>query len=135
VRRLLRSSALALLFATVMPQAPADLFVYASAQAADPAIPSWVAASCCGPKDLHHLRPDQVTDMGNYYVVDGYNSPVRKTWGNGTLNDQIKPSQDGGYWAFFSTSAPGWTGSPEATHETWEDARQSFFCLFIPMAI
>lgn len=133
MRRLLQSTAMAIALTFVSLAAP-DIFIYKSAQAGnDPSIPSWVAASCCGPKDLHHLRPDQVTDMGDYYIVDGYNERVMKRWGNGKPNTAILPSQDSGYWAFYSTSAAGWTGSPEATHEMWEDARQNFYCLFIPM--
>jgi hypothetical protein len=55
------------------------------------AVPNWVKASCCGPADAHHLRPDQVHKFSrdeakklrpkyakllgsylDYYVVDGY---------------------------------------------------------------
>jgi hypothetical protein len=36
-------------------------------------IPDWVKASCCGPADAHHLRPEQVHRASdNYYTVDGY---------------------------------------------------------------
>jgi hypothetical protein len=129
--RLLRSSVLALLFSTVLPQAPADLFVYASALASEPSIPSWVTASCCGPKDLHHLRADQVYDQGDYYVVDGYHERIPKSY-NHTPNDRIKPSQDGDYWVFYSESPAGWTGSPEGGH-WWANATQDFYCLFVPM--
>jgi hypothetical protein len=130
--RLLRSSALALLFATVLPQAPADLFIYASAQAADPTIPSWVAASCCGPSDARRLRADQVYDQGDYYVVDGYNEPIPKRYAN-TPNNAIRPSQDGDYWIFYSSHEAGWTGSPEGGH-WWQNAAQSgVYCFFVPM--
>ena len=37
------------------------------------AIPDWVKASCCGPADAHHLRPEQVHRISDdYYSVDGY---------------------------------------------------------------
>ena len=36
-------------------------------------IPNWVKASCCGPADAHHLRPDQVHRVSDdYYEVDDY---------------------------------------------------------------
>jgi hypothetical protein len=130
--RFIRSSALSILFATVLPQAPADLFVYASAMAADPSIPSWIAAACCGPKDVHKLRPDQVHDLGDRYEIDGYPESIPKTY-SGAMNNEIKNSQDGDYWAFFKIG-----GEKECSHEPggacWT-ARPQMYCLFIPMAI
>jgi hypothetical protein len=40
-------------------------------------IPAWVKTECCGPKDAHHLRPDQVrrNEAGDY-VVDIYPDPI-----------------------------------------------------------
>ena len=58
------------------------------------AIPDWVKASCCGPADAHHLRPEQVHRISDdYYSVDGYirRIPV----------GQALPSQDGDYWIFY----------------------------------
>jgi hypothetical protein len=130
--RLLRSSALALLFATVLPQAPADLFIYASAHAADPSIPSWVAASCCGPKDVHRLRPDQIRDLGDHYEIDGYPESIPKTYA-GVLNDEIKNSQDGNYWAFYKLGGER-ECAPEAPSACSTSGPQ-LYCLFIPMAI
>lgn len=132
--RFLRSVGLALLFATVLPQSPADLFVYASALADDPSIPSLVQASCCGPKDVHHLRPDQVSDMGSYYIIEGYNEPIPKTFKNGVMNDHIKPSQDGDYWAFFSSTPGHWESNMYTRSKSWENTFQDLYCLFIPMA-
>jgi hypothetical protein len=31
-------------------------------------IPNWVKASCCGPADAHHLRPDQVHRVSDDYL-------------------------------------------------------------------
>lgn len=136
IQSLIQTSALTTLMATVLPFAAPDFFIYKSAYSAEgPSIPSWVAASCCGPKDAHKLRADQVYDMGDYYIVDGIQEKINKTYSNGHQNETIKPSQDGDYWAFYSNSAAGWVGSPEMTHEHWEDGRQNVYCLFIPMSI
>src|SRR5271170_2070875 len=57
-------------------------------------VPDWVKASCCGPADAHHLRPDQVHRISDdYYSVDGY---VRRI-----PVGQALPSQDGDYWIFY----------------------------------
>jgi hypothetical protein len=57
-------------------------------------VPEWVKTECCGPKDAHHLRPDQVRrNAAGDYVVDIYPDPIPA----GTA----LPSQDGDYWLFF----------------------------------
>lgn len=135
MKGLLRSSALALLFSSVLPFAAPDLFIYKSAQAENaPSIPSWVQATCCGPKDVHHLRPDQVSDMGDYYIIDGFNEPIPKVFKNGVMNDHIKPSQDGDYWAFFSSTPGHWESNMYTRSKSWENTFQDLYCLFIPMA-
>ena|ERR1700733_6231677 len=99
------------------------------------AIPAWVKSSCCGPADAHHLRPDQVYDMGDYYVVDGYREKIPKLI-HDKPNTSILPSQDGDYWIFYSETTAGKVCSPEAGCSGWQDARQSgIFCFFVPMSI
>ena len=76
-------------------------------------VPDWVKASCCGPADAHHLRPDQVHRISDdFYSVDGYirRIPV----------GQALPSQDGDYWIFYrDDGASGQSG---------------VYCFFVPMA-
>lgn len=75
-------------------------------------VPDWVKASCCGPADAHHLRPEQVHDEGDYYHVDGYVRRIPRA--------QALPSQDGGYWIFYrDDGASGQSG---------------VYCFFVPMA-
>jgi hypothetical protein len=58
------------------------------------AIPNWVKASCWGPADAHHLRPDQVRRVSDdYYEVDGYRHRVPFS--------RALPSQDADYWIFY----------------------------------
>ena len=35
-------------------------------------VPAWVKAACCGPEDVHHLRPEQVRLTPEGYLVEGY---------------------------------------------------------------
>ena len=57
-------------------------------------VPAWVKTECCGPKDAHHLRPDQVRrNAAGDYVVDIYPVPIPA--------HIALPSQDGDYWLFF----------------------------------
>jgi hypothetical protein len=76
------------------------------------AVPAWIKAACCGPQDVHHLRPDQVHRISDdFYAVDGYSTliPARIAL----------PSQDGDYWIFYDDNQNG---------------RQSMvFCFFVPM--
>jgi hypothetical protein len=112
--RFLRSTAIALVLGFFLP-APAAIFVYKSAHAADPAIPDWIAASCCGPKDAHRLRVDQVMHNADdgYYTVEGVGGFSPST----RIPDRIlQPSQDGYYWLFFGA------------------ATQSVYCFFAPMS-
>ena len=42
-------------------------------------VPAWVKTECCGPKDAHHLRPDQVRrNAAGDYVVDITPIPSRR---------------------------------------------------------
>lgn len=76
-------------------------------------IPDWVKASCCGPADSHHLRPDQVHRISDqYYMVDGYNKPV--------LVANALPSQDGDYWIFY--------------RDDGVNGQSGVYCFFVPMA-
>ena len=57
-------------------------------------VPAWVKPECCGTKDAHHLRPDQVRrNAAGDYVVDIYPVPIPA--------HIALPSQDGDYWLFF----------------------------------
>jgi hypothetical protein len=57
-------------------------------------VPAWVKAECCGPQDVHHLRPEQVRrNAAGDYVVDIYPDPIPAR--------MALPSQDGDYWLFF----------------------------------
>jgi hypothetical protein len=58
------------------------------------AVPAWVKAACCGPDDVHHLRPDQVHRISDdYYMVDCYPNRIPAS--------NAQPSQDGDYWIFY----------------------------------
>jgi len=60
----------------------------------DEPVPAWVKTECYGPKDAHHLRPDQVRrNAAGDYVVDIYPVPIPA--------HIALPSQDGDYWLFF----------------------------------
>ena len=75
-------------------------------------VPDWVKASCCGPEDVHHLRPEQVHRVSDdYYMVDGYyrQIPVRVAL----------PSQDGDYWIFYRDNISG--------------GQSTVYCFFVPM--
>lgn len=74
-------------------------------------VPDWVKQSCCGPADAHHLTPDQVHDMGTYYIVDGYHRKIP--------HDQVLPSQDGDYWIFYNN------------YSTY--GQSAVYCFFVPM--
>ena len=51
-------------------------------------VPGWVKTECCGPKDAHHLRPDQVRrNAAGDYVVDIHPDPIPA--------HIVLPSQDG----------------------------------------
>jgi Ni,Fe-hydrogenase I cytochrome b subunit len=76
-------------------------------------VPEWVKKSCCGAEDVHHLRPDQIHDLGDYYAVDGYRRPIYKKAAH------ILPSQDGDYWIFYDDDKQG---------------KQSMvYCFFLPL--
>lgn len=73
-------------------------------------VPSWVKLACCGPDDVHHLRPDQVRIQGENYIVEGYPSPIPVS--------AAQPSPDGEYWIFYRTLANG--------------DKTRVYCFFIP---
>jgi hypothetical protein len=57
-------------------------------------VPAWVKTVCCGPNDVHHVRPEQVRrNTAGDYVVDIYPFPIPAR--------AALPSQDGDYWLFF----------------------------------
>jgi hypothetical protein len=75
-------------------------------------VPAWVKDACCGPDDVHHLRPDQVHRVSDdYYMVDGYPNRIP------TRN--VQPSQDGDYWIFYRDYGGG--------------AWSAVYCFFVPM--
>lgn len=98
------------------------------------AIPAWVKASCCGPADAHHLRPDQVHDMGDYYQIDGMRQPIMKTYGPKHFpNNSILPSQDGDYWVFYKDTETHQVCGYESRSCYSEPAAESVYCFFVPM--
>ena len=83
-------------------------------------VPDWVKASCCGPADAHHLRPEQVHRASDdYYTIDGY---VRRI-----PVGQALPSQDGDYWIFYRDDG-GVEASPGSTASScrWISDARSF---------
>jgi hypothetical protein len=57
-------------------------------------VPAWVKTACCGPNDVHHLRPEQIRrNAAGDYVVDIYPWAIPA--------HMALPSQDGDYWLFF----------------------------------
>src|ERR1700733_8815209 len=75
-------------------------------------IPNWVKASCCGPADAHHLRPDQCTaSPTTIYEVDGYHRRLPVS--------QALPSQDRDYWIFY--------------RDDRSDGQSGMYCFFVPM--
>jgi len=66
----------------------------------DTRVPDWVRSSCCGPEDVHHLKPEQVHVIGDQgYRIDGYPDliPFAKEL----------PSQDGDFWIFYRMNGSG----------------------------
>jgi hypothetical protein len=92
-------------------------FFYGVAEAHDvwangKVVPDWVKAACCGPEDVHHLRPDQVHRISDdYYMVDGYQHRI-------PARDAL-PSQDGDYWIFYKDNDGG--------------TQSGVYCFFVPM--
>ena len=72
-------------------------------------VPDWVQNACCGPSDVHHLTPDQVSLTPGGYRIRGIARlvPFSKTL----------PSQDGEYWIFY---------------RDYPDGTQYVFCFFAP---
>jgi len=93
-------------------------------------VPAWVKASCCGAADAHHLRPEQVHDMGDWYEVDGYYA------NGGKISHKIAlPSQDGEYWIFYADYPGGKSCSPYAgCSPTMKASQSNVYCFFVPMA-
>ena len=88
-------------------------------------VPDWVKASCCGPADAHHLRPDQVHRSDDYYYVDGYDSRIPV--------GQAFPSQDGDYWIFYRDNPAGKSCSPFGGCTPTSASQSSVYCFFVPM--
>ena len=117
MRRLLRSTAIALALAFFLPApGPVTGIVFNPAAYADPVtgqIPDWIQSSCCGAQDAHKLRADQVHRVSDdYYQVDGYVGRIPV--------GQALPSQDGDYWIFYRQDPDG--------------GQSGVYCFFIPMA-
>lgn len=62
-------------------------------------VPAWVKKACCGPEDVHHLRPEQVHQMSDGYHVDGYHAVIPYT--------TALPSPDGDFWIFYRNFQDG----------------------------
>lgn len=57
-------------------------------------VPPWVKAQCCGPQDVHHIRPGAVHIMADGYHIDGITTVIPVA--------RALPSPDGQYWAFWN---------------------------------
>jgi hypothetical protein len=73
-------------------------------------VPPWVKASCCGPQDVHHLRPGAVHVMADGYHIDGLDTIVPIA--------RALPSPDGSYWGFWNAGA---------------EPKPVIFCFFAPV--
>lgn len=62
-------------------------------------VPAWVKKSCCGPEDVHHLKPSQVHLTAKGWRVDGYPDLI-------PIGKEL-PSADGDYWIFYRTLLNG----------------------------
>jgi hypothetical protein len=111
------------------------------------AVPNWIKASCCGPADVHHLRPDQVHKVSgdeakklrpnyakfvgahlNYFVVDGYFRPIYADGPN------VIPSQDSDYWLFYNDGGKQCGGQPgDGGSRCYEQPQSDVYCFFVPM--
>lgn len=67
-------------------------------------VPAWAKRACCGPTDVHHLRPEQVHQQQDGFHVDGLSEVVPYA--------KALPSPDGEYWGFWHTYSDGSTSSP-----------------------
>lgn len=107
MRRLLRSTALALALGFFMPAPnPVTGLVFNPAAYADEAgqIPSWISSACCGASDIHKLRADQLYRISDFnWRADGYSHDIP--------NDKVKPSQDGNAYVFYATYSDGSQGN------------------------
>jgi hypothetical protein len=56
-------------------------------------VPAWTKRWCCGPSDVHRLKPGAVHIMEDGYHVDGLEIVLPFS--------KAMPSPDGHYWAFF----------------------------------
>jgi len=144
MRRLLRSSAMALVLGFFLPApGPETIFVYATARAQGyegyapttpqllpdgTPIPDWIQSTCCGPRDAHKLRADQVHRRDNgrgdsWWEVDGYYGP-QNSRNSGELahipDAEELSSQDGNYWIFYADYGLG--------------GQSRVYCFFVPMA-
>lgn len=73
-------------------------------------VPAWVKRACCGPADVHRLRPDQVRVSPVGWQVDGYHSTIP--------NGSELPSGDQDFWIFY---------------KNFDDGSQSnVYCFFVP---
>lgn len=66
-------------------------------------VPAWVAKRCCGPEDVHHLRPEQVHLEADGYHVEGLSSPIPSA--------TMLPSPDGEWWVFYRRFSDGTTST------------------------
>ncbi len=67
-------------------------------------VPAWVSLSCCGPKDVHHLTPEQVHPVVGGWRIDNYDGPGILTSSGDAYPipyDKALPSQDGEFWGFW----------------------------------
>jgi hypothetical protein len=97
-------------------------------------VPDWIKSSCCGKADAHHLTPEQVHDMGDYYRIDGMTNDIPKSF-RGTPNSAILPSQDGDYWVFYKDTAEHDNYNQYNGSKYHEPASESVYFFFVPVAL
>lgn len=73
-------------------------------------VPAGVKASCCGPADVHRLKPSAVHIQADGYHIDGLSTVIPIS--------RAQPSPDGSYWAFFPNAS-----GPDAP----------IYCFFAPL--
>ena len=74
-------------------------------------VPPGVKALCCGPEDVHRLKPSAVHIMADGFHIDGIKTVVPIS--------RALPSPDGQIWAFWNP-----VGEPEPT----------IFCFYYPFS-
>ena len=99
------------------------------------AVPAWVKAQCCGPREVHHLTSAQVHRLDAKdcwpgatracWRIDGYPYPIP--------DDAALPSQDGDYWAFYAEHETSCAPEMLSCSAAQVDHFSPMMCLFATM--